>query len=188
MQAQKSMMKINWYDGLEKNAELLLKESMWEKTFKEGSTFYNYYKNVPKGKYSTLMYYIGNKLAGVLIFPHFSLDVRTTNSKIKYCSLGEMQMYVKPEYRNQGIARKMILEFAKELQDAVEAAEESAMSRIVPIIQSVDNAFILANKILPDFFHVDVYGYSPRELMSRLNHDNDLSERLMSFVEFEKSA
>ncbi len=175
----KHKMQIDWYDGLAKNANLLLLEKMWEESYGLNSTFYSYYMNTPKGKYSTLLYYVGEKLAGVLIFPHFKIlidDVKWSDQRFfnhfdeekrKYCSLGEIQLYVKPEFRKKGIAKNMIIEFSKELEDTVMHVKEIGGSDVIPVIQSVELAHTLTKKYLSNYVHMNVYGFEP-DLINQL--------------------
>lgn len=186
----KHKMEIDWCNGLKNNAALLLEEDMWEQSYGVNSTFLSYYMNPPKGKYSTLLYYIGKKLVGVLIFPHFPIYVETVscNKDVKYCSIGEIQLYVKPEYRNQGIAKAMILEFSKELEDTVKQVKQMNGNDVVPIIQSVDLAHKLSKKYLPNYFHFDYYGFEPNKLKWTFQNVQQKFVELTSYTEKEKSA
>lgn len=195
----KHKMKIDWYDGLTKHSNLLLLEKMWEESYGLNSTFYSYYMNPPKGKYSTLLYYVGEKLAGVLIFPHFKVlidNVQWKNhglfnhfdeEKRKYCSLGEIQLYVKPEFRKQGIAKNMIIEFSNELEDTVMHVKEIGGSDVIPVIQSVELAHTLTKKYLSNYVHMKVYGFEPALINELFSGVLDEFRKLYNFGMKKKS-
>lgn len=163
----------DWYNGVEKNKDVLLENKMWEQTF-EQSTFYNYYI----GKYSrenktTIQCFDDDKLIAVLIFCHFVYDDAIMKMRIKrkdmlFSSLGEVQLYVKPEYRKAGIATKLVEKLDEELYDHIKYTHKE---NVVYVLQATQRAVAVASGNMYNFPVYDLFGYFPKSLKDAIRYN-----------------
>lgn len=145
---------VDWEKGLDYNKVNLYKNKMWEESFGHNSTFYKYFINDKKvNKCTTILAYIGEQIAGVLIFPHLENmegKVKTKEGYVSYYSIGEVQIYVKPEYRKMNIAKKMIQKLNKDLPS------KYGKNKVL-IVQAVQKAFPIVSKYMTNFLTFEVY-------------------------------
>lgn len=157
---------LEWESGLDNNRKLLYKHRMWEQGFGKSSTFYKYFikEKIPE-KATTILAYDDGLLAGVLIFPHLSNmsgEFSVLNKNIDYVSFGEVQLYVKPEYRKHGIAKAMVQKLNRELY----VRHNKCNSLLV--VQAVQNALPIAERFMKDFFVAEAYEDDKKELETYL--------------------
>lgn len=165
---------LDWEDGLKKNKKMLLREKMWEQSFGTNSTFYKYFigeRYVKKG--TTILAYDDGLLAGVLIFPHLESmtgSIELSKGVVDYKSIGEVQIYIKPEYRKQGIARKLVERLNKELTEQYKEEFEKGTL----IVQAVQNAYPIASRFMTNFITAHVYEDDKEELEEFLIKNQDM--------------
>ncbi|MBM24253.1 MAG: hypothetical protein CL760_00915 [Chloroflexi bacterium] len=165
---------LDWEDGLKKNKKMLLKERMWEQSFGTNSTFYKYFigeRYVKKG--TTILAYDDGLLAGVLIFPHLESmtgSIEVLKSVVNYKSIGEVQIYIKPEYRKQGIARKLVERLNKELTERY----KEDFGKKTLIVQAVQNAYPIAARFMTNFVTAHSYEDDKEELEEFLIRNQEL--------------
>lgn len=156
----KLTMKIDWFEGLEKNKEFLKENEMWEHSF-DHSTFYRYYHSDEPIIATTVQCFKEKELVGVMIFPHLPEEVQimTLNKqKFYFSSVGEVQIYIKPKYRGKGFAKEILRFFNQELKKYVKLRYHK---EVVCFVQSVQDAVPIVSKYMNDFVNLHLYGYDP---------------------------
>lgn len=166
---------IDWETGIVKNKALLLKEEMWEKSFGEGnSTFEKYYTedHYEEDAISTMMCFNDDELVGVLIFPELdseTMKMTINKQQMKFLSLGEVQLYVKPEYRSKGIASKMVKHFDKLLYEDI---KDRYNEDIIYVLQATQRAVPVTSRNMTYFPVYNVFGLHPELLKSRIRSEH----------------
>lgn len=164
---------VDWYNGVEKHKDVFLENKMWEQTF-EQSTFHNYYTGkYPRDNKTTIQCFDDDKLIAVLIFCHFVYDNATIKMRIKrkdmlFSSLGEVQLYVKPEYRKMGIATKLVETLDVELYNHIKHTHKE---NVVYVLQATQRAVSVAAGNMYNFPVYDLFGYFPKYLKESIRHN-----------------
>lgn len=117
-------MKLNiitiYKNGLKNNYKELLDNKLYNKD--HGASYFKYlYNNFEKENkdITTIIAYSiedGNPI-GVLLFEHYKNKSINSYKLRTYCLIGKIGIYIKPEFRNNGIAKKLILEFENNFID-----------------------------------------------------------------------
>lgn len=96
-----------------------------------------------------------------MIFPHLPEEVQimTLNKqKFYFSSIGEVQIYIKPEHREKGFAKEILKFFNQELKKYVKLRYHK---EVVCFVQSVQDAVPIVSKYMSDFVNLNLYGYEP---------------------------
>lgn len=175
--------KIDWDNGIQVNKKELLLHKMWEDSFGSSSTFYKYYTNdfYFMGKSSTLKMYLNNELVGVLICPELQgseiLKVSVGNKKKRCFVLGEIQLYIKPEFRKMGLASKLVKTFDKALFEKIN--NEKLKDDVVFVLQATQRSVAVCQGNMTNFAVFNIFGLYPEVLIEKvkgevLQHGNKL--------------
>lgn len=133
-----------------------MSESMFEASY-ENSRFLKLYsmdkENLSNDFSVSLAFCDDGQLMGVLIFEHLKHDIESFQydyKKHKFQTLGRLMVYIKPKFRNQGVARKLIENFDTELKIYINSNQKYKHD-ILFVINAVDRAYKLCHFYLSDF-------------------------------------
>lgn len=148
--------RTDYLTGLASFKEKLLQEGMFEKSHKN-SYFLKLYQTPSdeiQGKYTTSMAFNSrNELMAVLIFEHINHDLsqfQFKGQKIKFQTIGRLMIYVKPEFRKNGIAQKLILNFNEKLKNFIKS-NYSQTNDIFFVVNALQKAYSLSVPYLSEF-------------------------------------
>ncbi len=145
-----------YYQGFYELFDKLKSEELYEKTYKNSYFKYLYSLNKEEIKdkdenRTVITYEKDNKIIGILLFKHEIFERKFTHRGIKYKNkeLGQLMIYVKPEHREQGIAKKLVIELEKFLNEFIN--EKESETYIVNIMAR-QAAFTIAKKYMKQIF------------------------------------
>lgn len=144
------------YQGFYDLFDTLKSEELYEKTYDNSHIKYLYSLNKEEIKSedenrTVITYEKDNKIIAILLFKHEIFERKFTHRGTKYKNkeLGQLMLYVKPEYRNQGIAKQLVISLEEFLNKSISGKESETY---IINIMARQAAFTIAKKYMKQIF------------------------------------
>lgn len=176
--------KLDFETGFYDNFDILKEHNMFEKKYKYSTFKFDLQKNKEKFKERVMTTLIAYDNEIPIAWIRFDHEEKNSNQfqykyiKRKFTALGMFIIYVKPEYRQKGLASKMISMFELELLKYYQCKQGEIDQYIV--INGVDLAFDLLEKNLKFFTPSNTFGNFSKNKQDLKGRIQFYSEKIVS--------